>query len=31
MIKPGKIKGGLLPDGAMVVSEDTIPKTKKNY
>jgi len=29
MIKSGKIKGGLLPDGAMVVSEDTIPKRKE--
>ena len=25
MIKSGKIKGGLLPDGAMVVSEETLP------
>ena len=30
MIKSGKIKGGLLPDGAMVVSEDTIPKRKED-
>ena len=29
MIKSGKIKGGLLSDGAMVVSEDTIPKRKE--
>src|SRR5258706_14374768 len=28
MIKSGKIKGGLLPDGAMVVREDTLPKTE---
>ena len=30
MIKSGKIKGGLLPDGAMVVSEDTLPKSKND-
>ena len=30
MIKSGKIKGGLLPDGAMVVSEYTIPKRKED-
>ena len=30
MIKSGKIKGGLLPDGAMVVSEDTLPKRKED-
>ena len=30
MIKSAKIKGGLLPDGAMVVSEDTLPKRKED-
>ena len=30
MIKSGKIKGGLLPDGAMVVSEETLPKRKED-
>ena len=30
MIKSGKIKGGLLSDGAMVVSEDTLPIRKEN-
>ena len=30
MIKSGKIKGGLLSDGAMVVSEETIPKRKED-
>jgi len=26
MVNSGKIKGGILPDGEMVVSEDTLPK-----
>jgi len=30
MIKSGKIKGGILPDGAMVVSEDTLPIRKED-
>jgi hypothetical protein len=30
MINSGKIKGGLLPDGVMVVSEDTLPKRKED-
>lgn len=30
MINSGKIKGGILPDGAMVVSEDTLPKKKED-
>ena len=29
MIKSGKIKGGLLSDGAMVVNEDTLPKRQE--
>ena len=30
MINSGKIKGGILPDGAMVVSEETLPKRKED-
>jgi predicted site-specific integrase-resolvase len=30
MINSGKIKGGLLPDGVMVVSEDTLLKRKED-
>jgi len=30
MNKSNKIRAGILPGGAMVVSEDTIPKRKEN-
>jgi predicted site-specific integrase-resolvase len=30
LINSGKIKGGILPDGGMVVSEETLPKRKED-